>query len=91
MAIYRNLPLNIMSRLWGRINDVDLPEWMRSPVYRFYIWAFGCNIEEAAVRDLKFYKNLGHFFRRSLKRGVRHVDKTHDLVKNLVFKKKLLA
>ena len=78
--LYRALPLRILSRAWGRVNSIELPMWMREPVYKLYIWAFDCNLEEAAIRDLQHYKNLGEFFRRRLRPGVRKIDPNHSLV-----------
>ncbi|ELT94293.1 hypothetical protein CAPTEDRAFT_160543 [Capitella teleta] len=59
---------------------MHLPVWMRSPVLRLYIWAFSCTLEEAACTDLRTYPNLGEFFRRQLKRGVRPVHTSHCMV-----------
>ena len=83
IKLYRLLPLKAMSRLWGKVNGLELPEWLRAPIYNLYIWAFGVNLEEAAVRDLRFYRNLGEFFRRPLGRGHRPVDKEHCVVSGL--------
>ncbi|GAB1607222.1 hypothetical protein Ahia01_001005600 [Argonauta hians] len=73
------MPLRSLSRLWGKVNQLDLPVFMRIPVFRIYIWAFGCNIEEAEEEDLKTYRNLGEFFRRTLKPQVRPIDDIHLL------------
>ena len=81
VRFYRNLPLKALSRVWGRMNNVILPMWLREPVLGFYAWAFDVNIEEAAVKDLKFYENLGDFFRRRLTPGVRPVDRMHCVVR----------
>jgi len=80
VTAYTCLPLRIISRLWGRINDIDLPEWLREPILGLYIWAFDCNLEEASVRDLKHYKNLGEFFRRRLRPGARPINKSSLMV-----------
>ena len=61
-------------RLWGRINECELPVWSRSAVLGGYSWIFGCNLEEAVQPDLKSYKNLGEFFRRRLKEEARVID-----------------
>ena len=74
-----------MSRLWGGINDINVPRLMREPFYKLYIWAFDVNLAEAAVRDLKHYRNLGEFFRRRLTGGVRPVDKEHFVVSVIPF------
>ncbi|XP_034047818.1 phosphatidylserine decarboxylase proenzyme, mitochondrial isoform X2 [Thalassophryne amazonica] len=71
VALYRSFPTRFLSRAWGRLNGVDLPTWLRKPIYSLYIWTFGVNMQEAAVEDLHHYRNLGEFFRRRLKPAVR--------------------
>uniref|UniRef100_A0A3B3ZQT1 Phosphatidylserine decarboxylase proenzyme, mitochondrial n=1 Tax=Periophthalmus magnuspinnatus TaxID=409849 RepID=A0A3B3ZQT1_9GOBI len=73
VALYRSFPTRVISRVWGKINAVDLPTFLRKPIYSLYIWTFGVNMQEAAVEDLHFYKNLGEFFRRRLKPAARPV------------------
>jgi phosphatidylserine decarboxylase len=69
------LPLRALSRLWGRINnEYNLPVWLREPFYKSYSWLFKCNLEEIENTDLKSYPNLGSFFYRSLKPGVRPIE-----------------
>ncbi|OQV13295.1 Phosphatidylserine decarboxylase proenzyme, mitochondrial [Hypsibius exemplaris] len=70
---YQFLPLRAVSRSWGWLNDVYLPHWLRRPVLSTYIRMFGCDLSEAAVQDLKWYKNLGDFFKRKLRPGVRPI------------------
>lgn len=72
--------MNILSRAWGKVNDIELPTWLRRPILRTYIRCFGCDMDEAAIRDLTYYKNLGEFFRRRLKPNVRPIDKTACVV-----------
>ncbi|CAG8767009.1 1141_t:CDS:2, partial [Dentiscutata heterogama] len=70
-----------MSRLWGKINnEYILPVWMREPCYKLYSWLFSCNLDEVENPDLKAYPNLGSFFIRSLKPGVRPIDNNAILV-----------
>lgn len=77
---YKCLPLKIISRLWGKANNLELPVSLRSPLFKSYIWMFGCNMDEAAIRDLQHYRNLAEFFRRRLRPGVRPVDSKHSVV-----------
>ena len=72
--MYKMLPLRSMSRLWGWINSIELPLPFRKPILGLYATAFSCNIEEANVEDLSQYANLGEFFRRSLKPGLRPIS-----------------
>ncbi|XP_055356203.1 phosphatidylserine decarboxylase proenzyme, mitochondrial-like [Paramacrobiotus metropolitanus] len=71
--VYQFLPLRALSRTWGWVNDLYLPPWLRRPLLSSYVWLFGVDLSEAAIQDLKWYKNLGEFFRRHLRPGVRPV------------------
>ncbi|XP_019740944.1 phosphatidylserine decarboxylase proenzyme, mitochondrial isoform X1 [Hippocampus comes] len=80
VALYRSFPTRLLSRAWGRVNGVELPTWLRKPVYSLYIWTFGVNMQEAAVEDLRLYRNLGEFFRRPLKESARPLCSASCLV-----------
>ncbi|CAG7816953.1 unnamed protein product [Allacma fusca] len=79
VAWYRFLPLKTLSRLWGWVHDLHLPEWSRSALLSLYVNIFGCDLSEAEEEDLKKYQNLGEFFRRALKVGARPIHED-DLV-----------
>ncbi|KAJ1339878.1 phosphatidylserine decarboxylase [Batrachochytrium salamandrivorans] len=70
--IYTLLPWRAISRAWGWMNNLIVPEALRSPIYRFYSNAFGCKLDEMLEPDLKTYSNLAEFFIESLK-GVRPI------------------
>ncbi|XP_067430524.1 phosphatidylserine decarboxylase proenzyme, mitochondrial isoform X2 [Thunnus thynnus] len=80
VALYRSFPTRLLSRAWGRLNGVELPTWLRKPIYSLYIWTFGVNMQEAAVEDLHHYRNLGEFFRRRLKPAVRPLCSSSCLI-----------
>ncbi|XP_066515879.1 phosphatidylserine decarboxylase proenzyme, mitochondrial isoform X3 [Hoplias malabaricus] len=80
VAIYKSIPTRLLSRAWGRLNQVDLPTWLRKPIFSLYIWTFGVNMKEAAVEDLQHYRNLGEFFRRKLKPQARPVCDSHCVI-----------
>ncbi|ANB12148.1 phosphatidylserine decarboxylase 1 [Sugiyamaella lignohabitans] len=80
VAAYSTLPLKAMSRLWGKVNDITLPVWMREPGFKLYSYMFGVNLDEVAEDDLTTYRNLGEFFFRELKPGVRPIDPDAVLV-----------
>ncbi|XP_024237843.1 phosphatidylserine decarboxylase proenzyme, mitochondrial isoform X1 [Oncorhynchus tshawytscha] len=80
VALYKTIPTRLLSRAWGRLNQVELPTWLRKPVYSLYIWTFGVNMQEAAVEDLIQYRNLGEFFRRKLKPAIRPVCDSHCVI-----------
>lgn len=71
--LYRQMPLKTMSRLWGTVNKINLPVFLRYPAYQIYIKLFNCCMDEVAVQDLKAYKNLSEFFRRNLKNNIRPI------------------
>lgn len=48
---------------------------LRVPVIGLYSRTFHCDVNEAEIEDLRSYKNLGDFFRRALKPGIRPVSK----------------
>ncbi|KAL5016125.1 hypothetical protein ScPMuIL_005714 [Solemya velum] len=77
VSLYRKMPLKTISRLWGKFNEMDLPISLRRPLLGLYVWMFGCKLDEAADQELKNYKNLGQFFRRTLKPDVRPVCDKH--------------
>uniref|UniRef100_A0A4W3H4X2 Phosphatidylserine decarboxylase proenzyme, mitochondrial n=1 Tax=Callorhinchus milii TaxID=7868 RepID=A0A4W3H4X2_CALMI len=80
VGLYKSIPTRLLSRAWGRLNQVELPTWMRKPVYNLYIWTFGVNMKEAAVEDLQHYRNLSEFFRRKLKPQARPVCGSHCVI-----------
>ncbi|PCH33129.1 phosphatidylserine decarboxylase [Wolfiporia cocos MD-104 SS10] len=67
------LPLRNLSRLWGYLNSLELPIWLRPAGFRLYAWIFGCNLSEMDPEDLTQYASLGDFFYRKLKNGARPV------------------
>lgn len=77
---YQALPLNAISRLWGRLNNVELPVWAREPGFKFYSYLFGVNLDEVAEQDLRKFRNLSEFFYREIKAGARTVDADADVV-----------
>ncbi|KAI5953597.1 PSD1 [Candida jiufengensis] len=76
---YSTLPLKTMSRVWGYVNSINLPVFIRSPSYRLYSAIFGVNLDEMENPDLKSYNNLSEFFYRTLKPGVRPISE-NDIV-----------
>ncbi|XP_025024989.1 phosphatidylserine decarboxylase proenzyme, mitochondrial isoform X1 [Python bivittatus] len=80
VSLYKSVPTRLLSRAWGRLNNVELPTWLRKPVLSLYIWTFGVNMKEAAVEDLHHYRNLSEFFRRKLKPQARPVCDLHSVI-----------
>ena len=80
VLIYKVLPLRVLSRLWGFVNDLSLPALLRRPFLGWYVRTFGCDMNEAFDSDLNNYPNLGSLFRRKLKPGARPVDEGAPVV-----------
>ncbi|KAG8429777.1 hypothetical protein GDO86_019235 [Hymenochirus boettgeri] len=72
-AVYSRAPTRLLSRLWGLLNEVNLPRWLRRPLLSLYVWAFSVNMSEAEEEDLNRYQNLGELFRRTLKPTARTI------------------
>uniref|UniRef100_M4BUM1 phosphatidylserine decarboxylase n=1 Tax=Hyaloperonospora arabidopsidis (strain Emoy2) TaxID=559515 RepID=M4BUM1_HYAAE len=66
-------PYRAASRLWGAVHNKDLPTWLRAPVYKAWTAVFNCNLDEMKY-SIQEYANLGEFFSRPLKDGVRPFD-----------------
>ncbi|KAI9100991.1 phosphatidylserine decarboxylase-domain-containing protein [Phlyctochytrium arcticum] len=79
VQFYGVLPLRTLSRIWGWMNGLTVPVWLRSPLYKTYSSMFNCNLEEMEDPDLTHYPNLAAFFYRSLKPGVRPIDASAPL------------
>lgn len=75
----RMMPLRAMSRTWGAIHQVDLPLWMREPVYALWAYVFNCSLHECA-KPLREYPHLSAFFTRELIDSARPIDADHILV-----------
>lgn len=70
MRFLTAIPSRAISALWGKANDVELPLWLRTQLFLLWTWMYDCKLDE--MRDpLESYKNLGEFFTRHLKEGVR--------------------
>ncbi|OLL24267.1 Phosphatidylserine decarboxylase proenzyme 1, mitochondrial [Neolecta irregularis DAH-3] len=78
--VISTLPLRSISKIWGYINAIDMPVWMRVPGFKLYAWIFGCNLQELAEPNLGKYKNLADFFYRSLAPDARKIDQRALLV-----------
>jgi phosphatidylserine decarboxylase len=46
-----------MSRGWGWIAERQVPETLRPTIYGLYSSAFGVNLDEAVIPDLKYVEN----------------------------------
>jgi len=84
MKFYVSLvPRKIQSRIFGYINSLTLPVFLRAPLIGLFCKVYGCDLTEALQPDLRSYSNLSEFFRRSLKPELRPIA-MHDLVCSIV-------
>ncbi|ODV88287.1 hypothetical protein CANARDRAFT_26442 [[Candida] arabinofermentans NRRL YB-2248] len=74
LYLYSRLPLNTVSRLWGKMNNIELPLWLREPAFKLYSKAFGVKLDEMKDPELKHYKNLGDFFYREIRPETRPLN-----------------
>lgn len=80
VRVYASLPLRFLSRLWGNVHSVNVPTILRRPLYLFYSYVTGCNIDEMEQPNLEEYPNLAAFFYRTLKPGLRVMDRDAAVV-----------
>lgn len=67
----KKFPTRFLSRMWGELNSITLPTFLRSPILGTYSWLFSCNFDECTASSYKEFLNLNEFFTRSLKSGIR--------------------
>ena len=79
MQIVHLLPKNSVSQAMGQLSEVEIPVALRPLIYGTYAQQFGANVDEAE-KELSAYPTLNAFFTRSLKAGVRPVDRAPDAV-----------
>jgi phosphatidylserine decarboxylase len=65
-------PTRFGSYLWGAVHRIELPIFMRAPLYKTYSVAFGCLLDEVDA-DLASFPNLNAFFKRRLVAGARPI------------------
>jgi phosphatidylserine decarboxylase precursor len=67
--MWKTLPLRFLSYLWGSIHRIDLPVFMRRPLYMAWTRAFDCQLHEIAdggEATLDSFPNLNAFFIRRI-------------------------
>ena len=83
--LFKVVPTRAFSRFWGAVHEVELPVSLRGPMVRLWTWAFCCCLDEAEESDPCKYQNLSAFFTRKLKKDVRDIDKSSELVISLIY------
>lgn len=77
---YSTLPLNAISRLWGQVNSLTLPIWLRPVGFKFYSYLFGVDMDEMENPILEDYANLSEFFYRNIKPETRPIAPGDDVI-----------
>ncbi|CCC71085.1 hypothetical protein NCAS_0G01980 [Naumovozyma castellii] len=77
---YSTLPLNAISRLWGKVNSLTLPLWLRPIGYQFYSYLFNVNLDEMEDPNFAHYANLSEFFYRNIKPEVRPISPGENVI-----------
>lgn len=77
---YSTLPLNAISRLWGQVNSLTLPIWLRPVGFKFYSYLFGVDMDEMENPNLEDYANLSEFFYRNIKAETRPIAPGDDVI-----------
>jgi phosphatidylserine decarboxylase len=72
MNIVRGLT-RLTSFCIGKFASLELPVWLRRPLFRFYARLTGASLDECACR-LEEYQSLQSFFTRELKQGIRTIN-----------------
>lgn len=73
ILIFKMLPKGFISRIFGYISLIPLPEGLMEKVIAWYSGKYGVNLGEAEIPS-GGYKNLNIFFTRKLKAGSRIID-----------------
>jgi len=79
LQIVRIVPKNIYSRWVGRISSLRLPRRLRSPLYGWYARRYGVALDEVEL-GLDDYPTLHSFFTRSLKPGMRQLERLPEAI-----------
>ncbi|MCL1834315.1 MAG: archaetidylserine decarboxylase, partial [Leptospirales bacterium] len=73
ILIFKILPKGFISRIFGYIALIPLPQRLLNRVIAWYSDKYGVNLNEAEIPATGF-KNLNMFFTRKLKSGARKID-----------------
>jgi len=73
IMIHKLLPKGLISRIFGYISLVPLPQSLLNKIITWYSVKYGVNLDEAEI-PADGYKTLNKFFTRTLKSGARVID-----------------
>lgn len=73
IMIHKMLPKGFISRVFGYISLIPLPQGLLKRIIAWYSVKYGVNLGEADIPE-EGYRNLNKFFTRTLKPGSRKID-----------------
>lgn len=73
IIIHKMLPKGFISRIFGYISLIPVPQIILNKIIAWYCAKFGVNLAESEV-PAEGFKNLNKFFTRTLKAGARIID-----------------
>jgi phosphatidylserine decarboxylase len=73
-------PQRTVSRLAGKLADMDSAPGMKNRVLRWFIGRYGVNMDEAIEPEPEAYPSFNAFFTRALKPGLRPVDENPSVM-----------
>ncbi len=79
ILIFKILPKSFMSKIFGYVSLLPLPQGFMKKTITWYCRKYGVNLSEAEA-PLTGYKNLNTFFTRKLKPDARIIDKDTDSI-----------
>lgn len=78
--VLKNYPTRTLSRCWGYLCNLYIPQLLRKPLFNSYSNFFNCNLNEALVSDVNKFETFNEFFMRKLEPNARYVHPTATLV-----------
>ncbi|CAH8533215.1 unnamed protein product [Schistosoma haematobium] len=79
-SLFRHVPLNSLSKFWGRLAECHIPVFLRPIIYHSYSHLFHCDLSEVENPDLKSYTCLSDFFVRKIATNKRPINYSASLV-----------
>ena len=73
ILIHKMLPKGLISRVFGYLSLIPIPQGLMKKIIAWYSVKYGVNLSEAEI-PAEGFKNLNRFFTRTLKSGARVID-----------------
>nr|CAB3264898.1 phosphatidylserine decarboxylase proenzyme-like [Phallusia mammillata] len=76
----QSMPYRIISRGFGQLGDINIWPFFRPHLYKFFVCIWKIDMKEAVDEDLENYRTVNDLFRRPIKRQLRPIHSTADVV-----------